>query len=33
LDQNLFEIPPQEIAKTKVLMTMVAGKEVYKTAG
>jgi predicted amidohydrolase YtcJ len=30
LDQNLFEIPPNEIAKTKVLLTLVDGKEVYR---
>ncbi|MFC2028596.1 amidohydrolase [Chloroflexota bacterium] len=30
LDQNLFDIPTNEIAKTKVLMTFIAGKEVYK---
>jgi len=29
LDQNLFDIPASEIAKTKVLMTFVDGKEVY----
>ncbi len=30
LDQNLFEIPATEIAKTKVLMTLVDGKVVFK---
>ncbi|MFC2063532.1 amidohydrolase [Chloroflexota bacterium] len=30
LNQNLFEIPTEEIAKTKVLMTFVDGKEVFK---
>ena len=30
LDQNLFEIPPGEIAKTKVLLTLVNGQEVYR---
>ena len=30
LDQNLFEIPVNEIAKTKVLMTLVDGKEVFR---
>jgi predicted amidohydrolase YtcJ len=31
LDQNPFEIPVREIAKTKVLLTFVDGKEVYKS--
>jgi predicted amidohydrolase YtcJ len=31
LDQNLFEIPVTEIAKTKVLLTLVGGKEVFKS--
>ena len=30
LNQNLFEIPTDEIAHTKVLMTFVDGKEVFK---
>ena len=30
LDSNLFEIPVNEIAKTKVLLTLVDGKEVYR---
>ena len=30
LDQNLFEIPPNQIAKAKVLLTMVGGKQVYR---
>ena len=30
LDQNLFEIPTQEIAKTKVLLTLIDGKEVFR---
>ena len=30
LNQNLFEIPTDEIANTKVLMTFVDGKEVFK---
>jgi hypothetical protein len=29
LDQNLYGIPPTEPAKTKVLLTLVAGKEVF----
>jgi predicted amidohydrolase YtcJ len=31
LDQNLFEIPVDEIAKTKVILTLVGGKEVYRS--
>lgn len=31
LNQNLFEIPPDEIEQTKVLMTMCGGKIVYRT--
>jgi len=30
LDQNLFEIPPKEIAETKVLLTFVDGIEVFR---
>ena len=30
LDQNLFEIPTHEITKTKVLLTLVDGKEVFR---
>jgi hypothetical protein len=30
LDQNLFEIPKSEIHKTKVLLTLLDGKEVYR---
>jgi predicted amidohydrolase YtcJ len=33
LDQNLFEIPTNEIAKTKVLLTLVGGQEVYRASG
>ena len=33
LDQNLFKIPPNEIAKTKVLRTFIDGKEVFRAAG
>lgn len=29
LDHNLFEVPTSEIAKTKVLITVVAGEQVY----
>ncbi|MFC1996301.1 amidohydrolase [Chloroflexota bacterium] len=32
LDQNLFEIPTSEIAKTKVLLTLVDGQEVYRAS-
>jgi predicted amidohydrolase YtcJ len=32
LDQNLFEIPPNEIAKTKVLLTLVDGVEVFRAS-
>jgi predicted amidohydrolase YtcJ len=30
LDQNLFEIPATEIAATKVMLTLVDGKEIYR---
>ena len=30
LAQNLFEIPPEEISKIKVLLTLIDGKEVFK---
>jgi len=30
LDKNLFEIPVNEISKVKVLLTLFAGKEVYR---
>ncbi len=30
LERNLFEISPSEIAETKVLLTLVDGKEVYR---
>ncbi len=32
LDHNLFEILPAEIASTKVLLTYVDGKEVFRAA-
>jgi hypothetical protein len=32
LDQNLFEIPANEIAKTKVLLTLVDGVEVFRAS-
>jgi len=33
LDRNLFQIPPNDIAKTKVLKTFIDGKEVFRAAG
>jgi predicted amidohydrolase YtcJ len=30
LDQNLFEIPANEIARTQVLLTLIDGKEVFR---
>lgn len=30
LDRNLFEIPPEEIHKAKVLLTLLEGREVYR---
>lgn len=30
IDQNIFEVPVEEIYKTKVLLTVFEGKEVYK---
>jgi predicted amidohydrolase YtcJ len=33
LDHNLFDLPPVEISRTKVLLTMVAGKQVYRDPG
>ncbi len=32
LDQNLLQIPPQQIARTTVLLTMVGGRIVYQSA-
>jgi predicted amidohydrolase YtcJ len=32
LEHNLFEIPTEEISKTKVLLTLIAGKEVFRAA-
>jgi predicted amidohydrolase YtcJ len=31
LDRNVFDIPPEEIARIKVLQTIVGGKTVYET--
>ena len=33
LDRNLFEIPPSEIHKARVLWTLLEGKEVYRAEG
>ena len=33
LDRNLFEIPPSQIHEAKVLVTLLEGKEVYRTPG
>jgi predicted amidohydrolase YtcJ len=33
IDQNLFEIPPQEISQASVLFTMVGGCEVFRDSG
>ena len=33
LDRNLFEVKPEEIGGTQVLMTMAGGKVVYEAAG
>jgi len=33
LDRNLFQIPSNDIAKTKVLRTFIDGKEVFRAAG
>lgn len=33
LDQNLFEVPPDDISETKVLLTMVGGDVVYRDEG
>lgn len=33
LDRNLFEIPPEQISGTQVLMTVVGGKVVYEADG
>jgi predicted amidohydrolase YtcJ len=32
LDKNLFDLPPEEIIQTKVLMTMIDGVEVFRSA-
>ena len=32
LDQNLFEIPAPEIANTKILITFIQGKAVFRAA-
>ncbi|HWZ85239.1 MAG TPA: amidohydrolase [Thermoanaerobaculia bacterium] len=33
LDRNLFEIPPSQIHETRVLWTLLEGKEVYRAEG
>jgi hypothetical protein len=33
LDRNLFAIPPHEISETTVLLTLFAGREVYRDPG
>lgn len=33
LDQNLFEIPPHDIGKTQVLLTLLEGQEVHRAPG
>jgi len=32
LDRNYFEVPPEKIAKTKVLKTVFAGKVIYDSS-
>jgi predicted amidohydrolase YtcJ len=32
LDRNWFEIPPKDVAETRVLSTVFEGKEVFKQA-
>ena len=32
LDRNVFEIPPQQVAEVRVLLTVVGGKPVYAAA-
>jgi len=32
LDRNLFEVPPEKMAETKVLKTVFAGKVVYDSS-
>ncbi len=33
LDQNLFEIPPAQIGRTKVLLTLLEGEEIWRAPG
>jgi predicted amidohydrolase YtcJ len=33
LDRNLFEVPPSKIYETKVLLTLLEGREVYRAPG
>ena len=30
LDRNLFEVPPHDVHKVKVVLTLLEGKEVYR---
>jgi predicted amidohydrolase YtcJ len=30
LDHNLFEVPPEKIHETKVVLTLLEGREVYR---
>ncbi len=32
LDRNLFEIPPHEISNARVLLTLFAGREVFRSS-
>jgi predicted amidohydrolase YtcJ len=32
LDQNMFNVPVNNIGKTKVLLTLLGGKTVYRSA-
>ena len=33
VDQNIFEISPAQLSKTQVLITLLAGEEVYRSPG
>jgi hypothetical protein len=33
LDRNLFEIPPEQISDARVVLTLLAGREVYRESG
>jgi predicted amidohydrolase YtcJ len=32
LDQNIFDVPVTSVSKTKVLLTVLGGKTVYRSA-